>query len=956
MKKLLSTVAFFSIIAIYSGFLGSKRVIAVFYPATAPQDQPYGIFNPNLNQFLIIWSDCRINPSYCQYGKNDYHDIFGQIININGNCQGNNIPIKIESANFTGEQFPAGVYNPNKNEYLLVWQGHKNFLEGNDSYFQQEGYDIWGQRISSSGQLIGGPFKISKLSSVDNSPKNICYGNVPRDPAQCDDNQWHPRIAYSPTSRRYLVVWHDGRMRARHYHQNPGYWEDSNDKTTFKDIYGQILDDEGNLVGENFPVSLDPNNNDFIYPGNAKKIQQYPDIVYDSKRNRFLVVWEDARLDPNPNPHPLNQQYDRLLLNIYGGIFDTNGNKIGENFLISLNNDQEAERYPKIALSQNNDAFLVVWQAVDKVTGTSYPSDWVRVKARAFKFDSQGNPSPQGNPIIIESQAILHDRYLDESYPPRANVIALNNKFLVSWEKKGEGRKGIWLTTDGEVEGSPFLIQREISGSQIFSYEQGYLLVGIRNNPSTVVFRSSNISDLFNCPLFSTPPTATPSSPTTPTPSLPLNLISSIGLCHQVSSLSNPNITWAYTSSEGIWKVIEPQRRVFNWRTLDEAIERAYRANKKVWIQVLTDDPAGTIPDWALAEGMHQFPDDYGNIKQDRPVQWDPKYLEFLEEILDAMAQRYDNNNGANAAVEAIIMMAGGHYGEMALHGTVPLMKTKYLEEMARVTGKTTEDLSKIRATSWPSGLTYIPDLEDYKCLFDYYYVKNTMKLIDIYAKKFKNKALVLQVGSTGVCDQDSRYVVGNAVKYAIENYGGRVWLKQNGWGNFGSSDYFNGLFSLFKYQTRITREVGHVNNFCYQPYSIYGQTDCSPVTNYECCKKEDYNSSQSFNTSLINNFIAAGGSSLCFQSNFFQTYSPTIFPAISNNFSNTKRSLENNYQNFYINSCPDRRKGDINCDSFINEKDLKILINNWESFFPDFNNDLKDNESELTILLKNWK
>lgn len=60
------------------------------------------------------------------------------------------------------------------------------------------------------------------------------------------------------------------------------------------------------------------------------------------------------------------------MLNIYGGIFDINGNPLGENFLISSNDDQEAERYPKIALNPNGEEFLVVWQSANKVVD-SYP-------------------------------------------------------------------------------------------------------------------------------------------------------------------------------------------------------------------------------------------------------------------------------------------------------------------------------------------------------------------------------------------------------------------------------------------------------------------------------------------------------------------------------------------------------------------------------------------------------
>lgn len=160
-------------------------------------------------------------------------------------------------------------------------------------------------------------------------------------------------------------------------------------------------------------------------------------------------------------------------------------------------------------------------------------------------------------------------------------MVVLNNKYLITWEKKNEGRKGRWLTFEGNLEGNPFLIESDISGSQIFAFPQGYLLVGLKriNNIPTVYFRFSSQTEGFNCPLESSSPTSSPT--TSPAPSRPLDVISSVGLCHQVSSLNNPNITWVYTSGEGNWRVIEPQRGVFNWTSLDQSIERAYQARKK---------------------------------------------------------------------------------------------------------------------------------------------------------------------------------------------------------------------------------------------------------------------------------------------------------------------------------------------------------------------------------------
>lgn len=430
------------ILVIFLFLISAQKIKATVYPPPAGQGSPFAAYNPGNNQFLIVWGECRniptlapgqkgchaygsvYNPYSCGYGSTNASDIYGQIINGDGTCFGGNFLISREPAGqrSTGQELPAVAYNPDYHEYFVVWQGHRrDFVALEDQCegaFQQEGYDIFGQRVSAGGIFIGPPIRISKLEG----------GNPPTDK---DDHQWHPRVAYSTADHVYMVVWHDGRTRQL-FPQDP--------ISTFKDIYGQIIKADGTLIGNNFPVSIDPNNTIYKIYGNAKRIQEYADIVYDSDRNRFMVVFEDDR-DGTGNSHPCSQQYDRLNLNIYGSFFDTSGRKLGNNFPISTA-PNTAERYPEVAYDPVQKQFLVVWQSAQQATAVqppcppaaqlpAYPNDWIKVLAQ--RIDQDGNKV--GSVITIENAARLHNKYCHNEMAPEADVAfdTINNKYLVTW-------------------------------------------------------------------------------------------------------------------------------------------------------------------------------------------------------------------------------------------------------------------------------------------------------------------------------------------------------------------------------------------------------------------------------------------------------------------------------------------------------------------------------------------
>ncbi|MCW8850762.1 MAG: hypothetical protein OQJ81_12345, partial [Melioribacteraceae bacterium] len=83
-------------------------------------------------------------------------------------------------------------------------------------------------------------------------------------------------------------------------------WADYREGT--QNIYGQLFNSEGNMIGDNMKVNS---------PEDGKSYN-YPDIAVNNN-NQFLVIWADSRSN----------------YSIYGQLFNDDGNVVGENFEIS---------------------------------------------------------------------------------------------------------------------------------------------------------------------------------------------------------------------------------------------------------------------------------------------------------------------------------------------------------------------------------------------------------------------------------------------------------------------------------------------------------------------------------------------------------------------------------------------------------------------------------------------
>jgi hypothetical protein len=381
-------------------------------PAPYAQGQSAVIYNPDRDEYLIVFGDCRNVGRYghdCTFGARDGENIFARRIAYDGSVLSQDITI---AEGPLGMELPDGAYNPTDQTYLISWQQHAmDFLTTSppDGYptYSQYGYDIVARRLSGAGQLIG---NVTLLSEKFTTP---AY----------DDSQWHPAVEYVPANNTFLVAWHDGRTRM----QFPTLFKmDETDMTTFKDIYLQQVSATLTRLGGNVPLTLDPNNTTHQYPGLAKRIQQYPRMAYDPTRQRFLAVWEDDR-DGGNSPHPTGQKYEYLDLNIYAAFLDGSGRPTGSPANFPVSQVWGAERYPQVVYNPVLDEYMVVWQRlIDLSVVGSYRT------IHGQRLNAQGQRI--GGQILIDAQGAINTGMYTSDLPrPIVGVNTNTGVYTVVW-------------------------------------------------------------------------------------------------------------------------------------------------------------------------------------------------------------------------------------------------------------------------------------------------------------------------------------------------------------------------------------------------------------------------------------------------------------------------------------------------------------------------------------------
>lgn len=195
---------------------------------------------------------------------------------------------------FPVRSWPAVAYDPTTDHALVVFEQETSFQSGS--------HDIWAALCEGDGTCSGStPFGIT-VSVHDDA---------------------RPRVAFSPISHRYLVVW-------RRTLQRIGFLP--NDQ-----VWGRFLDHAGQPISREFLIS------------DSSGFQaRAPAVAYSPNRDSFLVVWEDQ-----PAFTPFETDIAGCWLRA------DNGRRSAPFEIAAETGDQVL---PRVAYDPDHEQYLIVWE------------------------------------------------------------------------------------------------------------------------------------------------------------------------------------------------------------------------------------------------------------------------------------------------------------------------------------------------------------------------------------------------------------------------------------------------------------------------------------------------------------------------------------------------------------------------------------------------------------------
>ena len=330
---------------------------------------------------------------------------------------GNNIDV---SSGLTLQRgSPSVAYNSANNEYLIVWFDLRNQ--------PTTGNDVFGQRVSADGSLLGGNIPIAieigsqsapfvSYNSIDNnylvdwmsqfdgpgSPDfNDAFGRLVSNagiplggPFHISDGGLEISSAYNPTNNEYLVT---GRVFASG--PVPG-------------IFGQIVSNGGSLVGGGIVIST-------VAPAPNGQ------VIYNPTINEYFATWRD-QVDENLKGHRIS----------------ATGVLIGTPILISPLFPEGSNPTASIAFDPANNRYLIVFASFQ---GTEIWGQFVSSSGGLI-----------GSNFLIQTVSSRIE-------PPSLAHSSIDNVFFLVW-RDGNDVIGQLLSETGGVLGSPLIIANGTAG------------------------------------------------------------------------------------------------------------------------------------------------------------------------------------------------------------------------------------------------------------------------------------------------------------------------------------------------------------------------------------------------------------------------------------------------------------------------------------------------------------
>lgn len=346
--------------------------------------EPAIAFDSASFQYLIVWSQ---DTNEGGLVDNEF-EIWGRITDrwLNPLFGGNfRISSMGPDGNIAyGAYEPAVAFNPFRQEYLVVWHGDDNAggLVDNEN-------EIWGQRVSSTGTLVGARFRISDMGGT---------GSAAYDATSAD-------VAFNSTQREWVVVWSGD--------DNTGSLVDEE-----FEIYAQRLDELGAELGGDYRLS------DMGGTANTSFGAWYPAIAYNSNADEYLVVWlGDDNVDGL-----VDGEYEVFGQRINYWLGTLGGNDVRLSDAGGTGNATYQVIWdPDVAFNPADGEYLVTWSGEDTVDGMVNGEWEVFVQA----LDEDGLEIGANDERISDACDLGNTNGF--VYAPAVAADLVNGQFLVVW-------------------------------------------------------------------------------------------------------------------------------------------------------------------------------------------------------------------------------------------------------------------------------------------------------------------------------------------------------------------------------------------------------------------------------------------------------------------------------------------------------------------------------------------
>jgi hypothetical protein len=310
-------------------------------------------YNPAGGEFLVVWVQRDVE------GTTD--EVFGQRLDGAGERVGEPFRIthSVVMGGEAGAERPVLAWSDAAEEFLVVYESDR---PGPDQI------EIYGQRISAAGDLVG-------------DPERITFGG---------DRSTHPSIAYNPASAEHLVAW---QANAAPF-------------VVDIDIHGQRFGHGPEGIGLSGPAirisrMSDPATN---------RTAAFPDVAADPATGDFLVVWQS---DGGGLPH--------LVTEIFGQRLGATGDEVGpDDFPISAMSASGLDRIAvEAAVAHDPSAgdWLVTWAGDgDGLQAEQFEIFAARVPAagpvasapvRISDAGSEGATAREPAPVVAGARAVV---------------------------------------------------------------------------------------------------------------------------------------------------------------------------------------------------------------------------------------------------------------------------------------------------------------------------------------------------------------------------------------------------------------------------------------------------------------------------------------------------------------------------------------------------------------------